>query len=113
MDAMKHVSLTLAVGASLLVASLSPAAQAQPPGGPQGRARLTPAQREARMFEMTEKMLGKKLTSAQKQQFRQAFKERESGHRAVEMKFQSRVAKAAGLTPEQFRAKMRQMRPRR
>jgi hypothetical protein len=62
---------------------------------------------------MAEKVLGKKLTSAQKQQFRQAFKEREAGHRAVEMKFQSRMAKATGLTPEKLRAKTRHMRPRR
>ena len=44
---------------------------------------------------------------------REAFKEREAGHKAVETKFQNRVAKTLGLTREQLRAKVRQMQRRR
>ena len=106
-------AFTLFLGVSLLSVKLSPAVHAQPPMGRPGRQRPTPAQMEAGMFQMIEKGMGKKLTAAQKQQLRQAFKDRQVGHLAVETKFQARVAKTLGMTPQQLQAKMRQTQGRR
>ena len=108
----RSLTLTVALSATIAIGTHS-IAQAQPgrPGG--NNPRMNPAQMEARFFAQVEKGLGKKLTATQKQQLRQAFKERGAGHKAVEDRFRSRVGKTLGLTPQQLREKERQMRQRR
>ena len=106
-------AFTLFLGAGLLSVKLSPVVHAQPPMGRPGGQRPTPAQMEAFMFMQVEKGKGKKLTTTQKQQLRQAAKDRQAGHLSVETKFQARVAKTLGMTPQQLQVKMRQMQGRR
>ncbi|MDQ3813739.1 MAG: hypothetical protein M3347_07285 [Armatimonadota bacterium] len=106
------------LGCGVLIAVLMPIeagvvhakAGAPPKSNVAAKRQQRKAQREAQVFTRLESVLGKKLTATQKQQLRQAFEARNAAHRAVETKFRQRVGQILHLSPEQLRAKERQLR---